>query len=288
MSVTKAPSDVFSLWFNWSSSHLEGHEDEDFDYQDLEFMRLDTLVAERMTASPRIFAVFGLCGISSYSELALHGTIEEEIYGETMRDDEDYDYEKHGNNLCSVQKAEYCLQMAQAVADLHGHKDGVIIHEDLKADQFLWNEAKTAIKLNDFSRSVIVMWDDSTQDYCAYDENEQREWRTPEEFKWSHHITEKVDIHNLASVFYIVLLGQAKVDAMDDENDYLLEGGKVIFEQEAREKFSGAEAKLAEIIDWCQADNQEDRPSIFQVVKGLEEALELARQEEHNKLAKNR
>ena len=178
--------------------------------------------------------------------------------------------------------------MAQSVADLHGHKDGLIIHEDLKADQFLWNEDQSAIKLNDFSRSVIVMWNDNTQEYCEQDENEQREWRTIEEANWSHHITDKVDIHNLATVFYTVLLGQSKGDAMDVEEDYFLLGKKVVIDEDAKEHFTASESKLVEIIDACQMDEQEDRPDIFQVVKSLEETVKLAKEEVQKEAQKNR
>ena len=274
---------------SFCSSRLKEDEDADIDYQDLEFMRLDSLIAERMTATPRIFNMYGLCGIASYSEFALHGTIEDEIYGETVPEDEEYDYEKHGNELSPVEKAEYCLQMAQSVADLHGHKDGLIIHEDLKADQFLWNEDQTAIKLNDFSRSVIVLWNDNNQEYCEQDENEEREWRTPEEFRWSHHVTDKTDVHNLASVFYTVLLGQSKRDAMEvDDEDYLLEGNRVIIDKGVMQHLTVAEAKIAEIIDACQVDEQEKRPDIFQVVRMLEETLTLAKEEEQKEANKKK
>ncbi|KAL3928574.1 MAG: hypothetical protein SGARI_004995 [Bacillariaceae sp.] len=271
------------------SSELKEEENADFDYQDIEFMRLDSLVAERMTVSPRIFDMYGLCGIASYSQFALHGTIEDEIYGETVDHDEEYDYEKHGNELSSVEKVEYCLQMALSVADLHGHENGLIIHEDLKADQFLWNEDQSAIKLNDFSRSVITMWNDNTQEYCEQDENEEREWRTPEEFHWSHHITDKTDIHNLASVFYVVLLGQSKRDAMEvEEEDYLLEGNRVIIDKGTIQHFTAAEKQLAEIIDACQVDAQEKRPDIFQLVKMLEDTVTLAKHEEQKEADKKR
>ncbi|KAL3895004.1 MAG: hypothetical protein SGARI_007583, partial [Bacillariaceae sp.] len=206
-----------------------------FTYQEIELMRVDALIAERMTASPRIFDFYGYCGIASFSEFALHGTIEEDLGGDYIPKKAKYDFRKHNNDASPAEKVEYCLQMALAVADLHGHKDGMIVHEDLKSDQFLWNADQSAIKLNDFSRSVIMRWDDNTQSYCMQDENEQREWRTPEEAYWSHYIDEKVDIHNLAGVFYYVLIGQSKIEAMQmNDDEYLLMGGSITFDKKIR------------------------------------------------------
>ena len=144
---------------------------------------MDTLVSERLTASPRIFHAFGLCGIASLSEFAMQGSIEDEIYG--------YDDEEKGegwklnmaekaiptNDLSIIEKLEYALQIAEAVADLHGYADGLILHLDLKQDQFFWNRDKSMIKLNDFSRATFLMWDDSKQEYCPCDENEYRRVR---------------------------------------------------------------------------------------------------------------
>jgi serine/threonine protein kinase len=153
---------------------------EAYDYHDMEYMRLDTLISERLTASPRIFSTYGLCGIASLSEYAIHGTIEEDIYGpddEESSEEEVADSLDPYHNLSNVQKIEFALQISEAVADLHGFEGGVIMHEDIKADQFLWNEDKTLIKLNDFSRSVFMMWNDNTQEYCPYDEAEYRRVR---------------------------------------------------------------------------------------------------------------
>ena len=51
------------------------------------------------------------------------------------------------------------------------------------------------------------------------------------------------------------------------------EGEKAYIDPRYKER-SLAEAKIAEIIDQCHEYNPDDRPSIFEVVKFLREALE--------------
>jgi serine/threonine protein kinase len=45
----------------------------------------------------------------------------------------------------------------------------------------------------------------------------------------------------------------------------------------AYRKHSFSEKKLAELIDWCLEYKPEDRPSMFQIVEFLGEALKMAR-----------
>lgn len=283
---------------------------QDFDYRDMEHMRLDTMISERLTASPRTISAYGLCGIASLSEFAKHGTIEEDIYGpdedengEPTKERAHDDWEPV-NDLSNVEKIKYALQMAEAVADLHGFYGGVILHEDIKADQFLWNEDKSYIKLNDFSRSLFLMWDGTTQEYCAYDENECRsvsvhsalllyfdtylygggltvfcwnhQFRSPEEYEWSHNLTEKIDVYNLASIFFILLTGRFMTDALARQDGSAIETGSSLVIDPRYKKRSETEAKFVDIIGRCQARKPEDRPSIFELIEELKETLEIA------------
>ena len=140
-------------------------------------MRIDALVAERLTASPRIYDVYGLCGISLISELFLHGDVQKDIYppdSESSDEEEDVNWEPLNVHLSTIQKLQFALQIAESVADLHGNSGGVIVHQDLKLDQLLWNEDKTMIKLNDFNRAEMMFWNDKDNEYCQYSEHEFR------------------------------------------------------------------------------------------------------------------
>lgn len=72
------------------------------------------------------------------------------------------------NNITSREKLRICLHMSEALADLHGYKNGVIVHQDVQLSQFLLNKDFTRIKLNDFNRAEFMLWDEEAQEYCLY------------------------------------------------------------------------------------------------------------------------
>jgi serine/threonine protein kinase len=133
---------------------------------------MDAIVAERLTASPRIFDIYGLCGYTVLSEFFPHGDMEDILVGEwgyAESDDlDDSDDVNPQNNLTSIEKVTIALHMAEAIADLHSYPGGVIIHADIDPKQFLYNADKSLTKLNDFNRAEWMLWDDEKQDYCRY------------------------------------------------------------------------------------------------------------------------
>lgn len=127
---------------------------------------MDAIVAERLTASPRIYDIYGFCGLGILSEFFPHGDLEAEITPEDdVSVDEGYDPQ---NKLSPLQKLIMAKQMADAVADMHGHAGGIIVHQDIQLSQFLWNADKTMVKLNDFNRAEFVLFDDNKKEYCGY------------------------------------------------------------------------------------------------------------------------
>jgi len=109
----------------------------DFAAGDYEFVRMDAMVAERLTSSPRIYDIYGYCGLSILSEFFPHGDIEDKaVPGSGRMTEEEQERQKIDgprsyNNFTSEQKLVISLQMAEALADLHGDKLGVIVHQDV-------------------------------------------------------------------------------------------------------------------------------------------------------------
>lgn len=165
-------------------------------YRDLEWMRMDALVAERLSASPRIYDVYGYCGLSLVSEFFQHGTIEDVLF--THRSEESDD-ETAGSGISSGgidvglgrkrglsprQKLNLAFNIAEAVSDLHGHTTGTIVHQDILPPQFMWNKDRTMVKLNDFNRAEIMLFNDHTGEYCSYGEPDIRYVRTEKSSGW--------------------------------------------------------------------------------------------------------
>jgi serine/threonine protein kinase len=141
----------------------------------VEFVRMDAIVAERLTSSPLTFDIYGFCGLTVVSEFFQYGDIEKDVLyngegeladGESLNDAEDVDPK---NDFTPLQKLELSLQMAESLAVLHNYPGGVIVHDDVQLAQFLYtSNDKTQIKLNDFNRAEFMLWDDEKQQYCDY------------------------------------------------------------------------------------------------------------------------
>jgi hypothetical protein len=71
------------------------------------------------------------------------------------------------NTISGTQKLEWSLQMAESVLLLHAYPGGVMVHDDIQLSQFLLSEAGK-LKLNDFNRAEIMLWNDKEQEYCKY------------------------------------------------------------------------------------------------------------------------
>lgn len=130
------------------------------------------MVAELTTSSPLTFDIYGFCANSILSEFFPHGDVEQLIVpGEGYMKTEDlHDEEelKPQNHLTGKQKLVLALSMAEALAVLHGYKDGLIVHDDVQLSQYLFNADKTVLKLNDFNRAEFLLFDEENQKYCLY------------------------------------------------------------------------------------------------------------------------
>jgi hypothetical protein len=93
------------------------------------------------------------------------------------------------NSFSAEVKLDLALQMAEAVADLHGFADGVIAHLDIHIQHwFRWapyrnlpynghdgkgsnNGNNNIIKLNDFNNGKLLEFDSESQTYCPSDQS---------------------------------------------------------------------------------------------------------------------
>ena len=135
-----------------------------------ETVRKDALVMERLSHSKRIIDIYGHCAFSIAAE-ALDQEVEEFIVPgsgyakkDELSDSEDVDVQ---NDFTVTEKVEIALAMAESIADLHGFKDGIIVHDDIQLCQWLRTKDGT-LKLGDFNRAEVMLWDEKEQKYCTY------------------------------------------------------------------------------------------------------------------------
>mmetsp|Transcript_60308 Transcript_60308/g.72499 ORF Transcript_60308/g.72499 Transcript_60308/m.72499 type:complete len:331 (-) Transcript_60308:20-1012(-) len=166
-----------------------------YKHERLEQVRIDALVMERLTSAPNIVDIYGFCGFSVLTE-ALTVELQEKIVpGSGYIEQSDLHDEKElkpQNSYTGKEKLEMALEMAEAIASLHGFKDGVIVHDDIQLCQFLRNKAGV-MKLNDFNRAEIMLFDEEKGEYCRYKNGAAYgNYRSPEEFSDSL-LNEKIE-----------------------------------------------------------------------------------------------
>ena len=144
--------------------------------QQLYIIPFEALILERLTASPNINNIYGYCGATSILEVLPHevNKLIQDGRGyanQTLLDRLDNVHPK--NKLTSYEKVVIASDMANALSDLHGFKDGVIVHGDNHIDQFLANPNGQP-KLGDFNLATILQWNDKRGEYCK---REREPWR---------------------------------------------------------------------------------------------------------------
>lgn len=165
----------------------DGDDDNSYSHKDLEYMRLDALVPDIFTSNRYFVDIYGFCGGSHFSELMPWGDLDgiPQVYGKFHRD---VVYEQklahsesvalHMNDdLTPSNKLQIALEMATALAYMHNYAGGVIVHDDIWLAQFLpvqdWSkgvpmDADQYIKMNDWNRAEIMLYDEENHEYCDY------------------------------------------------------------------------------------------------------------------------
>ena len=142
-----------------------------FTYDDFEYMRMDAIVNEKLNGYPEIVHSYAFCGNSIIGEAMALGDLHKmAVPSGVGRELPNIDNETNltvGNTISGTQKLELSLQMAEAVLPLHAFPGGVIVHDDIQLSQFLLSETGK-LKLNDFNRAEIMLWNEKDQEYCKY------------------------------------------------------------------------------------------------------------------------
>jgi hypothetical protein len=140
-----------------------------FRFHAYEYMRMDALVNERLSWSSRIVGIYGSCGLSAINEAAskdLEAVAVPAGDGRPSAPLNDTLALDVRNDLTGTQKLEYALEMFEATALLHSYPGGVMVHDDIQLTQFLIVDGR--LKLNDFNRAEVMLFNEKDQEYCRY------------------------------------------------------------------------------------------------------------------------
>ena len=302
--------DVFGILHGKSAVAIKEirYRDVEADHELYEYVRVDALVAERLAKHPQAYELYGYCGLTLVSEFFFHGDVEEQALWES--NDSTEETVLPDRLLTPEQKVVLALEMAKGLALLHGNPEGMIIHGDVQMSQFLLNKNKTMLKLNDFNRAELLLWDETHNKYCQHRNGVGRgkatrhygfshlhssfqhwlspsltcvfdllgTWRAPEEYR-NDAVSDKVDVFSLGNNMLTILTGQEpKVSSQKlDSKAFrkaIIDGMTGYIDPKYQDGTSSkAEEAMAKVIKKCFAYKPEDRPSIFEVVAELETAV---------------
>jgi serine/threonine protein kinase len=130
----------------------------------------EAIIMERLTSSPHIVSTFGHCALSILSETMPYEVSDLIVPNSGHARQPELDQLPDVmpvNNYTAEEKLDIALEMAHAIADIHGFP-GVIVHGDVHPVQWLRSSDGT-LKLNDFNNAEILDWSREMQDYCKTD-----------------------------------------------------------------------------------------------------------------------
>jgi hypothetical protein len=259
----------------------------------MEDMRKDAMVMELLSSSPRVIDIYSHCAMSAVTEFAptdidksimpTTGYSPKSIHlrrrgGKQMSNDNNTGalvpeerLSLNDNIFSPKEKLKMALEMAKCIAVLHGHKDGPIVHVDIKSDQF-FRGRDGYIKIIDYNRAEALLYDTANDMYCKWTNGQPTngQFRSPEE-AIDAGLTEKIDVYSFGNVLYSLLTGKMvwENEGVDivEMHQRIINGYTVPIPKHFDTN------PLVGIIRACWTYNPDKRPSIFDVVHTLEEAL---------------
>mmetsp|Transcript_13384 Transcript_13384/g.19271 ORF Transcript_13384/g.19271 Transcript_13384/m.19271 type:complete len:273 (+) Transcript_13384:634-1452(+) len=244
----------------------------DFSAEFFEPIRIDTMVSDLLTSNPRILNSFGHCGITTFSEFMYGYDLGRNLMGPKAAEGEYYDAD-----LDSIEKLTIIAEIAKGLAELHGYRGGPIVHGNLSLAQVLVDDTGY-LKLADFSQAEMLLWDEEDQNYCRYMGGEYVTTKSPEEYM-GQPIDESADIFSFGALVYAVLTGAylySDVHPIYSERDYQHVVTDVQNVASAIGWQNPEEDKLLELLHASTHFDRKERPTIFEIVSFLQDALTAA------------
>jgi serine/threonine protein kinase len=263
-----------------------------WDTRNLDRHRRDSLVMERLTASPYIVDIYGHCGTTMLTEY-IEQTLKDIIFPDSRWKIPHQQQEKsldpisvsgyHASNATRSTpegRVQLSLAMMRGLSDLHGYPDGPIIHTDITAKQFLVT-ADGRVKLNDFNRCRFVangqlrVGKNSTiMVPCPFHiADAPGKSRAPEEYNYEE-LNEKLDVYSAGNILYQILTGTDPHEELTglEAQQYVKDGYAPLIEDEIKQN-SYLDSGLANLTEKAFAFRPHDRITSSDLVHNLESLL---------------
>jgi serine/threonine protein kinase len=180
--------------------------------------------------------------------------------------------------------------MARSIAETHGFDTSPIAIADIRLNQWL-QTADGRIVLNDFDNSNFMSFNQHEQKYCPHWSGSLGGLLAPEEIP-AGEITEFTDVYKFGGILFSILTG---LDPYYDDLHHQKEAEVTLKVQQGIPPYlnpryatrSYIEGRLVQVMERCHAADPSDRPSIFEVVRHLEETQQRYNQEQEHALQQN-
>jgi hypothetical protein len=291
MPTSSATTTTTTITNRWVMKRIHLDDTLNYGIRNIATIAQEAIIMERLSASPRIVDIYGYCGTSMLVE-PMVGEIDTEINADLERQEvrelfqpkrprhNHNDKKSHHepskmnmfplNNLTNSEKLILSLEMAESLADLHGFRDGIIVHGDVHPVQWL-RTADGTVKLNDFNNAMILDWNYKASTYCKEFSNFPGGFHSPEENMGLWVIDDRIDVWALGQTMYTILTGLYPYwEIRSSQIQSVIINGTWPILDDSRYRVPGTvESKLVEVIEQCWTLDPEMRPTIFEIIRLL-------------------
>ena len=176
--------------------------------------------------------------------------------------------------ISAEEKLAISLEMAKAVAVMHGFVGGAVVHADIQLSQF-FRGRDGIIKIVDYNRAEPLLYGQDRGEDCAWASGSPGDdtLRASEE-NIDTPLTEKINVYSLDNALYGVLTGKRVQEDISDRRDM----EQCVVDRRAVHILHSyyqtpSSRLLAEAIINCWSYDARDRASIFWLVEFLEQAV---------------
>jgi len=248
-----------------------------FEIEQFGKQNMDALVMERLTGSPLVVDIYGHCGTTVFTEAVSEEIADKMVPGEGAPPIEglnDTDSVDPQNDFTVEEKLTIGLEMVESLAELHGYKDGIIIHGDVQPTQWLRTSAGV-LKINDFNRAANMMYWPTQESYCKYKNGGgYGNYRAPEENE-DRFLDERLDVYSLGNNLYTLLTGLWNYYSVDDDEvaQELTNNHTLPFVDTRYRNHTYAEGALVRILERTWEFHSRDRADVFELVQIFRRAV---------------
>jgi serine/threonine protein kinase len=260
----------------------------DMDAEFLAEIKMDALIMTVLLQSPRIVNIMGACSGSLAVEAVDVNMLDQwipryratkykasvDVPGLHVKGDV-----RSENNLTMSNKIDDAVDIASAIADMHGYSGGVIVHDDLMPDQWLRRNDGQLV-LSDYNRAYVLAWNVEENKYCPILDRRVGNYYDAPELMLDTEENEKINIYQLGGHIYALITGLRvyQENSLEKARNRVRKGDLPYVDLAFRNG-TYVERELTRIMERCWTHDPFERPDIFEVLRDLREVQARHRQE---------